>query len=116
MSGGIGIFGGTFNPIHLGHLRGAEEVREALGLDEVRFVPAAAPPHRRGAPLPAATDRYRMVELAAAALPRLRSSGGELQRPGPSYSVDTVRALRAEVGPAVRVAFVLGFDAFREFA
>ncbi|TMA59219.1 MAG: nicotinate (nicotinamide) nucleotide adenylyltransferase [Deltaproteobacteria bacterium] len=115
MAGGIGIFGGTFNPIHLGHLRGAEEVREALALDEVRFVPAAAPPHRRGVALAAATDRHRMVELAVADVPGFRSWDVELQRPGPSYSVDTVRALRAEVGPAVRIAFVIGFDAFREF-
>jgi len=116
MPGGIGIFGGTFNPIHLGHLRGAEEVREALALDEVRFVPAAVPPHRRGVALAAATDRYRMVELAVADVPRFRSWDVELRRAGPSYSVDTVRELRAEVGPAVRIAFVLGFDAFREFA
>jgi len=115
MAGGIGIFGGTFNPIHLGHLRGAEEVREALALDEVRFVPAAAPPHRRGVALAAATDRHRMVQLAVADVPGFRSWDVELQRPGPSYSVDTVRALRAEVGPAVRIAFVIGFDAFREF-
>jgi len=115
MPGGIGIFGGTFDPIHLGHLRGAEEVREALGLDEVRFVPAAAPPHRRGTPLAPANHRYRMVELAVGDVPGFRCWDVELARPGPSYSVDTLRALRAEVGTAVRVAFVLGFDAFRDF-
>jgi len=115
MPGGIGIFGGTFDPIHLGHLRGAEEVREALALDEVRFVPAAAPPHRRGAPLAPANHRYRMVELGIADVPGFRSWDVELARPGPSYSVDTLRAVRAEVGTAVRVAFVLGFDAFRDF-
>ncbi|TMA64944.1 MAG: nicotinate (nicotinamide) nucleotide adenylyltransferase [Deltaproteobacteria bacterium] len=115
MPGGIGIFGGTFDPIHLGHLRGAEEVRETLALDEVRFVPAAAPPHRRGAPLAPANHRYRMVELGIADVPGFRSWDVELARPGPSYSVDTLRAVRAEVGTAVRVAFVLGFDAFRDF-
>ena len=61
--GGIGIFGGTFNPIHLGHLRAAEEVRERVGLDEVRFVPAATPPHKSAGELAPAPDRLRMVEL-----------------------------------------------------
>src|SRR5207244_11670554 len=114
MPGGIGIFGGTFDPIHLGHLRGAEEAREALALDEVRFVPAAAPPHRRGTPLAPANHRYRMVELAVGDVPGFRCWDVELARPGPSYSVDTLRALRAEVGTAVRVGFVLRFAAFRD--
>src|SRR3989442_5157111 len=112
MAGGIGVFGGTFDPIHLGHLRGAEEVREALALEEVRFVPAAAPPHRRGASLAAASHRYRMVELAVADVPGFRCWNVELERPGPSYSVDTLRAVRTEAGPAARVVFILGVDAF----
>jgi len=110
----IGIFGGTFDPIHLGHLRGAEEVREAHGLDEVRIVPAAVPPHK-GTPHASATDRLAMVQRAIAGLTRFRSWEVELERQGPSYSVDTLRALRAEVGPAVRVVFIVGRDAFGGF-
>jgi nicotinate-nucleotide adenylyltransferase len=113
--GGIGIFGGTFNPIHLGHLRAAEEVREGQRLDEVRFVPAALPPHKETAGLATAADRLRMVELAVAATPGFRVSALELERSGPSYSIDTVRAVRVEAGPDVRLVFILGWDAFREF-
>ena len=112
---GIGIFGGTFNPIHLAHLRAAEEVAEAHGLDEVRLVPAALPPHKEAARLAGAAHRRRMVELAVAGVPRFRVSTIELERPGPSYSIDTLRAVRAEVGEAMRLVFMLGLDAFRDF-
>jgi len=112
---GIGIFGGTFDPIHLGHLRAAEEVREAEELDEMWLVPAALPPHKEGERLAAAADRLRMVELAVAGVPGFRVSRLELDRPGASYSVDTLRTLRAEVGAATRLVFVLGRDAFRDF-
>jgi nicotinate-nucleotide adenylyltransferase len=111
---GIGILGGTFDPIHVAHLRVAEEVREAHGLDHVRLVPSAVPPHKRGAHAPA-THRLRMVERAVAGRPGLRAWGIELERDGPSYSVDTIRALRAEVGPARPIVFALGWDAFTEF-
>jgi nicotinate-nucleotide adenylyltransferase len=113
--GGIGIFGGTFNPIHLGHLRAAEEVREAERLDEVRFVPAALPPHKEAATLVTAAHRLRMVELAVAGVPGFRVSAVELERGGVSYSVDTLRVVRAEVGEAARIVFVVGYDAFRDF-
>jgi nicotinate-nucleotide adenylyltransferase len=116
LSGGVGIFGGTFNPIHLGHLRAAEEVREALGLAEVRFVPCAVPPHKTDATLPPPTERLRMVELAVAGVPGFRAWDVEVLRPGPSYSIDTVRALRTEVGERTPIAFVLGRDAFADFA
>jgi nicotinate-nucleotide adenylyltransferase len=116
LSGGVGIFGGTFNPIHLGHLRAAEEVREALALTEVRFVPCAVPPHKRDAALAAPAERLRMVELAVAGVPGFRAWDVEVARPGPSYSIDTVRALRAEVGERTPIAFVLGRDAFAGFA
>ena len=111
---GIGIFGGTFNPIHLGHLRAAEEVRDAEGLDEMRLVPAALPPHKQAAALVAAADRLRMVELAVAGVPGFHASTLELDRPGPSYSVDTLRAVRTELGESTRIVFVLGLDAFRD--
>jgi nicotinate-nucleotide adenylyltransferase len=110
---GIGIFGGTFDPVHLGHLRAAEEVWDAERLDEIRLVPAALPPHKEGQV--AAEHRLRMVELAVAGVPGFRVSRLELDRPGPSYSVDTLRAVRVEAGAAARVVFVLGLDAFRDF-
>jgi nicotinate-nucleotide adenylyltransferase len=112
---GIGIFGGSFNPIHLGHLRAAEEVREAEALDEVRFVPTALPPHKEPATLVSGAHRLRMVELAIAGAPAFRVSTLELDRHGLSFSIDTLRALRAEVGASARLVFVLGRDAFREF-
>src|SRR5262249_27724034 len=112
---GIGIFGGSFNPVHLGHLRAAEEIREAEQLDEVRLVPAALPPHQDPRTLVAASHRLRMAELAIAGAPEFRVSMLELDRPGPSFSIDTLRAVRAEVGPATRLVLALGYDAFRDF-
>ena len=115
MPAGIGIFGGTFDPVHVGHLRAAEDVREALDLAEVRFVPAAAPPHKDTRTIATAATRLHMLELATAGIPGFRVWPIELTRRGPSYSIDTIRALRDEVGPGARLAFVLGRDAFTEF-
>jgi nicotinate-nucleotide adenylyltransferase len=112
---GLGIFGGTFDPIHLGHLRAAEEVREAQALDEMLLVPSAVPPHKAAAHVASAAHRACMVELAIDGVPGFRVSRLEIERAGPSYSIDTIRALRAEVGDAVRLVFVLGLDAFRDF-
>ena len=81
-----GVLGGTFDPIHLGHLRAAENAREALALDEVVFVPAGSPPHR-GQPLTSGVDRYAMVALATASHPAFVASDVELFRDGPSYTV-----------------------------
>jgi nicotinate-nucleotide adenylyltransferase len=113
--GGVGILGGTFDPIHLGHLRVAEELREVQLLDQVRLVPAAMPPHKPDHRLAPARDRLRMVERAIAGNAGLQAWGIELERRGPSYSVDTIRALRREVGADRRVVFALGRDAFAEF-
>jgi nicotinate-nucleotide adenylyltransferase len=113
-AGGIGILGGTFDPVHLAHLRVAEELREAQGLDHVRLVPSAVPPHKRGTVAPAA-HRLRMVARAVAGQPGLRAWDVELRRGGPSYSVDTLRTLRAELGASHRIVFALGWDAFTEF-
>lgn len=115
MPGGIGLFGGTFNPIHLAHLRAAEEVRCAQRLDEMRFVPAAIQPLKRAAPVAAPHHRLRMVELAIAGVPGFRTWDVELTRSGPSYTVDTLRALRAEIGDGPRIVFALGRDAFAAF-
>ena len=90
-------------------------MRQAEELAEIRFVPASVPPHKEAEGITPARHRLRMVELAVAGCPGFRSWDVELGRIGPSYSVDTVRALRAEVGPAVRIALILGRDAFDEF-
>jgi nicotinate-nucleotide adenylyltransferase len=115
--GAVGIFGGTFNPIHLGHLRAAEEVREALGLAHVVFVPSADPPLKRGGPDPIApaAERLAWVELAIRGNPAFSVDPLELERPGPSYTVDTLRELGRRLAPA-RPVFVLGCDAFSELA
>ena len=111
----IGIFGGTFNPIHCGHLRSAEDVREAFSLDRVYFVPAARPPHKSGEGLAPAAHRLRMVELAIADNPCFAASSIELERAGPSYSIDTIRYFLSVFRPAALV-FIVGIDAFRELS
>jgi nicotinate-nucleotide adenylyltransferase len=108
----VGIMGGTFDPIHLGHLRAAENAREGLSLDEVRFLPAQVPPHR-AAPASSARDRYAMVALATALHPRFIADDLELQREGPSYTVDTVARLREE-RPGDEVVLIVGSDTFPE--
>ena len=109
----LGIFGGTFNPIHLAHLRCAEEAREALALDRVLFVPAAIPPHKQNRHVAAAAHRLAMVRLSIGRHPQFRVSAVELGRSGRSYSVDTLRILRARL-PGTHFTFLLGLDAFRE--
>src|ERR1044071_361530 len=101
----IGIFGGTFNPIHCRHLRSAEDVREAFSLDRVYFVPAARPPHKSGKALVPAVHRLRMVELAIADNPCFAASSIEIERTGPSYSIDTIRYFLSEFRPAA-LAFI----------
>jgi nicotinate-nucleotide adenylyltransferase len=91
----VGVLGGSFNPIHYGHLLLADEVLETLGLDRLLFVPAAAPPHKPATQLAPAADRCEMVRLAIAEHPKLAVSDLELRRPGPSYTVDTLEALAA---------------------
>lgn len=93
--GSLGITGGTFDPIHLGHLAIAEEAREALGLERILFVPAGTPPHRRAGSVSPASDRAAMVELAIAGNAAFELSRLELDRPGPSYTADTLEALAA---------------------
>jgi nicotinate-nucleotide adenylyltransferase len=107
----IGIFGGTFDPIHFGHLRLAEELAEAIGLERVLFIPAGQPPHR-GAPRTAAVHRLEMVRRAIAGNPRFEADAREVNSPRPSYTVDTLTALRAELGPQQPLWLLLGADAF----
>jgi len=107
----IGIFGGTFDPIHFGHLRLAEEMADVIGLSRVVFIPAGQPPHR-GAPRTAAPHRLEMVRRAIAGNPHFAVDAREVQRPSPSYTVDTLTALRAELGDEQPLWLLLGADAF----
>lgn len=107
----IGVFGGTFDPIHNGHLRLAEEMAEAIGLDRVLFVPAGQPPHR-GAPRTDARHRLEMARLATAGNPRFDTDDREIRRAEPSYTVDTLTSLRGDLGDARPLWLLLGADAF----
>jgi len=106
----VGVLGGTFDPIHIGHLIIAQEVVVALHLDTLYFLPAGDPPHKRDHSITPAHHRQRMVELAIAGNPSFAISLVDLERPGPSYTVDTLRLLREAWGPATSIAFVLGWD------
>ncbi len=104
----IGVFGGSFNPIHFGHLLVADELSETLALDRVIFVPAAQPPHKPAAELAPADHRYRMTALAVSANPRFEVSDVELVRGGPSYTVDTLTALQ----PRGLLRLLIGSETF----
>lgn len=106
----VGVFGGTFDPIHLGHLIVAQEVRFRIPLDRLLFVPAGQPPHKPNRVVTPAVHRLAMLERALEGERAFAVSRLEVDRPGPSYSVDTLRALRADLGPGVELYFVLGTD------
>jgi len=106
----IGIFGGTFDPIHYGHLRSAFEVLQALRFEEVRFIPCGDPPHR-GATFAAAEMRLRMVEVAVSDQDGFTCDDREIRRDGPSYTIDTLLDLREEF-PRRSLGLILGMDAF----
>ncbi|HEY4190274.1 MAG TPA: nicotinate-nucleotide adenylyltransferase [Candidatus Limnocylindrales bacterium] len=115
--GSLGVFGGTFDPIHNAHLAVAEEAAEVLGLERVLFVPAGEPPHKPGREITPAHDRLAMVELAIAGNPRFTVDRLEIDRPGPSYTVDTLEALQAgrgvgAGGVAADLVLVLSAEAF----
>jgi nicotinate-nucleotide adenylyltransferase len=109
----VGLFGGTFNPVHLAHLRTAEEVREQCALDRVDFVLSALPPHKGDTELASVERRRAMLELAIAGQPAFAVNTTEIDRSGRSYSIDTVRACQ-EREPHARLTFILGADAFAE--
>jgi nicotinate-nucleotide adenylyltransferase len=106
----VALFGGTFNPIHYGHLLLADQVQEILGLDRVVFMPAGVPPHKAQGQLAPAPDRYTMVALAIADRPAFELSDLELRRPGPSYTVETIEALRAAGG--AEIYLIIGSETF----
>lgn len=112
----LGVLGGTFDPIHFGHLDAATAAREALSLDEVLFVPAHDPPHKPIDPRASAFHRFALVSLAVAECRGCRVSDMELTREGQSYTVDTLRALHADGWQPSQLFFILGADAFAEIA
>lgn len=109
------MLGGTFDPVHLGHLRSAVELREALALDRVHLVPAAMPP-LRGEPRVSPADRLALLRLGIGDTPGLIADSRELERDGPSYSADTLASLRREHGVEARLVMALGHDAFLRLA
>ncbi len=112
----LGIFGGTFDPIHNGHLAVARAAKNQLGLEQVVFVPVGTPPHKRWQPVTPAEYRWRMVSLAVADEPDFVVSRVDIDRPAPQYSVDTVRLLRREFGTAAEnTFFIIGADALNNF-
>ena len=110
----IGIMGGTFDPIHYGHLVIAEEVRASLNLTEVLFIPTGDPPHKPGHSVTPAEQRASMVQLAIASNPHFVLSRIEIDRPGPSYTVDTLRQLRQQWGRHMGLYFVIGWDSLED--
>lgn len=108
----IGVFGGTFDPVHNGHLKAAGDVGRRFGLDRILFVPSNIPPHKAGGQAPA-RDRLAMLELALRGRPRFAASPLEIRAGGRSYSIRTLRRLR-KIHPRARIFFIVGSDAFLE--
>jgi nicotinate-nucleotide adenylyltransferase len=107
----IGIVGGTFDPIHHGHLVAASEVADRFALDEVVFVPTGQPWQKTDVKVSPAEDRYLMTVIATASNPRFHVSRVDIDRPGPTYTVDTLRELRKVYGPQAELFFITGADA-----
>lgn len=108
----LGLFGGSFNPIHNGHLAVARKAHEILALDRTLFIPTGDPPHKRDGTLAPAHHRYEMARLAIADTPGFELSDIEISRRGKSYSIDTVRELQRQYGPTTSLFFLIGLDAF----
>lgn len=109
----IGILGGTFNPVHLGHLLIAQDAMEQVGLDRVKFIPSATPPHKKSDHVVAAAHRLRMIKLAIRGREEFELDDIEIRRGGTSYSVDTLSELKRR-HPGARVYFIIGADSLRE--
>ncbi len=111
----IGILGGTFDPVHMGHLVLAETARDTLRLDQVYFVPAADPPHKQGKVIAKKADRLAMLELALASNPAFNVSLIDLERPGPHYTADMVELVRKRLAPEDELWFLMGLDSLIDF-
>jgi nicotinate-nucleotide adenylyltransferase len=117
-NGALGILGGTFDPIHIAHLAVAQEAWETLELERILFIPAGIPPHKQGHPITSAEDRLAMIELAIADNPAFAASRIELDREGPSYTVDTLAALceeRRAAGRSPDLVLIVSAEAFADF-
>lgn len=112
----IGVLGGTFDPVHLGHLIIAEEARTRLSLEKVLFVPAGRPWFKDGNDITDTADRLEMLRLALEGNPQFCIDTQELERPGATYTVDTIAQLRDQMGPDAEVFFIIGLDALAELA
>ena len=110
----IGLFGGTFNPIHLGHVRVIREVKSGFDLDEILIIPTALPPHKKSEKVVDAKDRLKMIRLAFLNEPDYVISDVELKRSGPSYTIDTVRYFTSRMPESTRLYLIMGLDAFLE--
>lgn len=111
----VGVLGGTFDPVHYGHLVIAEEVYAALDLAEMVFVPAGHPPHKPESMVAPAHHRLAMLELAITGNPHFSISRVDLERPGPSYTVETLRLLRRQWGEQTALFFLIGWDSLEDF-
>jgi nicotinate-nucleotide adenylyltransferase len=109
----LGILGGTFNPIHLGHLAAAEEIRDRLKLEKVLFIPAFIPPHKDDEVMPSAIQRQEMIRLAVKGNAHFAVSDIEIRRGGVSYTIDTIEAMR-QTHPGAELHFITGLDSFLE--
>lgn len=110
----VGVLGGTFDPVHIGHLILAEEARDQLGLEVVYFVPAGDPPHKRDRRLAPVTQRVRMAELAISGNDTFRVSRVDADRPGPHYTIDMVHIIQSQLPPNCELYFLMGFDSLAE--
>ncbi len=109
----IGVYGGTFDPVHFGHLRPAVDVKEDLGLEQIRFIPCGQPPHRQQT-VADASQRLAMLHLALDPYPDLVVDDCEINRPGPSYMIDTLADLKQQITDKT-FSLIIGMDAFAEF-
>ncbi len=110
----IGIFGGTFNPVHYGHLFVADMARDAFSMDRVLFVPSSLPPHKNTVPVANAEDRLKMVGIAIEDNPDYDVLDVEIKRKGRSYSIETLRYLKDRYGTQTDISFILGWDSFKD--
>ncbi len=110
----IGLFGGTFNPIHSGHLKVAQKIKEAFALERIFIIPSACPPHKKPADIADAKDRLEMIRLAVSDYRYFIVSDAELKRPGTSYTIDTIKHFKAVSPDKTEFYFILGLDAFFE--
>ena len=112
----IGLLGGTFDPVHTGHLQLAEAALREGNLDQVLFIPSASPPHKVGTPITSFAHRLAMLELVSKRNPRFACSGIEGDLPAPSYTIDTLRVLGGLFPEETKFFFIIGIDAFLDFA